>query len=256
MENIFKIQQFAKNIRKETLKLLLHKGSGFIGESMSIVETLAVLYSKNSEEDFFILSKFHASSALYATLGLKGAFSLDYLYNETLLPSYSEANLIPKIDTSIVTLEHGIATSIGIALGLKKENSSRKVYCLTDEIELEKEHYWEALQLATHFSLNNFNIFIDNSNYLLNQNLNLSEKLKKFGFHIIISKGNSIEEILKAYNEDSEGKPKAIILETTKGHGTKNFISTDSSSDSEFDDNLKGILLWEIQNFDNSEDNN
>ena len=45
------MKKFAKQIRVETLKELLNLGFGHYGGSMSIVETLAVLYGKHMKYD-------------------------------------------------------------------------------------------------------------------------------------------------------------------------------------------------------------
>ena len=44
--NTAELQQFAQKIRLNTLKSLVHLGFGHFGGSLSIVETLAVLYGK------------------------------------------------------------------------------------------------------------------------------------------------------------------------------------------------------------------
>ena len=82
--NVKELTQFARDIRIQTLKSLTHLGFGHYGGSMSVVETLAVLYGAVMkidpaapdwpERDYFILSKGHAGPALYSTLALKGYF--------------------------------------------------------------------------------------------------------------------------------------------------------------------------------------
>ena len=72
------IKHFADQIRYYTLKELNYMGYGHYGGSLSIVETLAVLYGHQLQvspetkddlnRDFFVLSKGHAGPALYATL--------------------------------------------------------------------------------------------------------------------------------------------------------------------------------------------
>ena len=74
----------AEGIRLVTLQTLESFGAGHIGGSMSIVETLAVLYGSELKcdpanpqwegRDRLVMSKGHAGPALYATLSLKGFF--------------------------------------------------------------------------------------------------------------------------------------------------------------------------------------
>ena len=94
------ITELARQIRLETLKSLTQLGFGHYGGSMSVVETLAVLYGAVMkidpadpdwpERDYFVLSKGHAGPALYSTLAIKGYFPIEELstlnQNGTRLP--------------------------------------------------------------------------------------------------------------------------------------------------------------------------
>ena len=76
-----KLQDISKKIRKHVIKMVFASQSSHIGAALSIVDILVVLYfhilnvnSKNYTNilrDKFVLSKAHASSALYATLAEK-----------------------------------------------------------------------------------------------------------------------------------------------------------------------------------------
>lgn len=270
MSDIIQMEKFAKNIRKETLKMLLNRGFGHIGGSMSIVETLAVLYSnmkihpqdpKNLDRDYLVLSKGHAGPSLYSTLALKGFFPLETLStlnnNGTTLPSHPDRNLTPGIDMTTGSLGQGISSAVGIALGLLRDESKRQVYCIVGDGELNEGQCWEAIQFAAHFKLTNFTLFIDNNKKQLDgttdeicETFSISEKLKGFGFQSIRVKGNSIEEIQVALKSDNFAKPKAIILDTVKGQGIKYFENLKANHHVRFSDEMKKILLSEIQSFE------
>ncbi|MDX8335972.1 transketolase [Candidatus Cetobacterium colombiensis] len=274
MTNVIEMQNFAKDIRKETLKIFLNRGFGHIGGALSIIETLAVLYStmkinpenpKDLNRDFFILSKGHASPSLYAALALKGFFPKDWLYtlndNGTNLPSHPNRNLTPGIDMSTGSLGQGISAAVGVALGLKRDNSERKVYCIVGDGELNEGQCWEAIQFAAHFKLTNFTLFIDNNKKQLDgpndeicETFSFLEKLRSFGFHSIQVKGNSVEEIYSAIKANNFEKPKAIVLDTVKGQGVKYFEDLKDNHHVKFNDEMKGVLLWEIQNFESEGD--
>ena len=136
MDKYNQMKKFSNQIRKETLKMLLNRGFGHLGGSMSIIETLAVLYSnmkidpnnpKMEDRDFFILSKGHAGPALYSTLALKGFFDLELLKtlnnNGTHIPSHPDRNLTPGVDMTTGSLGQGISVAVGIGLGLKRKGS-------------------------------------------------------------------------------------------------------------------------------------
>ncbi|VFS44333.1 transketolase [Enterobacter cancerogenus] len=102
--NVKEVTQLARDIRLETLKALTQLGFGHYGGSMSVVETLAVLYGAVMkidpadpdwpERDYFVLSKGHAGPALYSTLAIKGYFPIEELstlnHNGTRLPSHPD----------------------------------------------------------------------------------------------------------------------------------------------------------------------
>src|SRR5699024_11048718 len=89
MEN--NLEEIANKIRINTVKEVYYAKSGHPGGSLSIADILAVLYfkemkidpknPKDENRDRFVLSKGHCSPALYATLALKGFFSMDELKN-------------------------------------------------------------------------------------------------------------------------------------------------------------------------------
>ena len=76
------LKVLAAQIRLETMKVIHSRGFGHVGGSMSVADTMAVLYGdvmnydpKNpdwEDRDFFVLSKGHAGPVLYATLGIFG----------------------------------------------------------------------------------------------------------------------------------------------------------------------------------------
>ena len=113
--NTKELRVFAEEIRVETLKEFMNLGFGHVGGSMSIVETLAVLYGKEmhidpknpqmEDRDRLVISKGHAGPALYATLALKGYFPLEVLLTlnqgGTILPSHCDRLKTPGVISNI-----------------------------------------------------------------------------------------------------------------------------------------------------------
>lgn len=83
------LQLMAAKIRKTALQTVQAAGSGHIGGSFSIADILSVLYfeemninqsnADDPDRDRLILSKGHCSPAMYATLALRGFFSVEHL---------------------------------------------------------------------------------------------------------------------------------------------------------------------------------
>ena len=97
-------KSFAAEIRKKLLEAIASKGIGHVGGSLSIADTLAVLYggvmnidpqNPNWEDrDYIVISKGHSGPAMYAALALKGYFPMEMLKtlnrNGTMLPSHTD----------------------------------------------------------------------------------------------------------------------------------------------------------------------
>ncbi|PGM52682.1 transketolase [Bacillus sp. AFS053548] len=242
--NLQKIEEFRDEIRFLTLKELYNLGFGHYGGSLSIIETLAVLYGevmkvdpKNptwQKRDYFILSKGHGGPGLYATLALKGYFAEEVLYtlnqNGTTLPSHPDRNLTPGIDMTTGSLGQGISAAVGVALSHKLSEMDNYTYCIVGDGELNEGQCWEALQFAAHHKLNNLFVFVDDNKKQLDgltkdiiDPLDFVEKFKAFGFYTLKVNGKSIEQIYDSImkGKSQSDKPIAIILDTVKGQGVK-----------------------------------
>jgi len=81
MENE-KLEKIARQIRRDALYEVHEASSGHPGGSLSAADILALLYFETMNipsfedpgRDRFVLSKGHASAALYAALAIRGAF--------------------------------------------------------------------------------------------------------------------------------------------------------------------------------------
>lgn len=240
------MKNFSKQIRIETLKMLHKRGFGHLGGSMSIVETLSVLYTdimkidpKNpswDERDFFVLSKGHAGPALYSTLSLKGYFdkSLLMTLNEdhTSLPSHCDRQLTPGIDMTTGSLGQGISSAVGIAKALKIEKKPNKVYTIIGDGELNEGQCYEALQFAYHHKLDNLVVFVDENKLQLDgytkdilDQVDITAKIAAFGFNTIHIDGHNEELIKEAILSAHQVKniPTCIILDTIKAKGVELF---------------------------------
>ncbi|WAA12084.1 transketolase [Fervidibacillus halotolerans] len=236
------LELFRDQIRLWTLKQLHHLGFGHYGGSLSIVETLAVLYGKEMnvttenfkevDRDHFILSKGHAGPALYATLALKGFFPMDMLLtlnqNGTKLPSHPDRNLTPGVEMTTGSLGQGFSVAVGMATSLKLSGSTHYTYTIVGDGELNEGQCWEAAQFAAHHRLNRLVVLVDENKKQLDgwtkdiiETFDLADKFRSFGFWSTRVDGADMEAIHQAIIEGKEQKEKpiCIILDTTKGQG-------------------------------------
>ena len=244
MENYKEVKKLARRIRIDVLKMLVNLGFGHFGGSLSVVETLAVLYGavmkvdpKNPDwegRDYMVLSKGHAGPALYSTLAIKGFFEEAELMtlniNGTHLPSHPDRLLTKGVDATTGSLGQGISIAAGIALAERLSGKENRVFSIVGDGELNEGQCWEAFQFIAHHNLNNLVTFVDYNKQQLDGTLeeiirpfSFVEKFNAFGFEAVQVKGDDIEGIynlLKDKRNESQ-KPLVVILDSKKGQGVK-----------------------------------
>lgn len=254
-EKMQELRVFAEQIRLETLKIIGARGFGHVGGSMSLAETMAVVYGaymnidpKNprwEDRDWFVLSKGHAGPVMYATLGLKGFYPVSdaYQLNQpgTIFPSHTDRNKTPGVDLTTGSLGQGIGEAVGAALGLKTQGKNSRVYVAVGDGESDEGAVWEAAQFAAHYKLDNLICFVDDNKRQLDGSVDkvmshgkgIAAKFDAFGWNVItVADGNDVEQIYDAVADALKVKnmPSCIVLNTIKGKGATFAESTGAHS--------------------------
>lgn len=216
---------------------LAGKNCAHVGGSLSAVEILAVLYHKILKRpqeielrDRFIMSKGHASLALYCTLESLGLLSKEevdtFEQNGSHYTAHAKKDVVKGIEFSGGSLGLGTSYAVGVAHALKMKGNPAKVYALLGDGECNEGIVWEAMMYAKHQNLDNLTVIVDHNHLqadgpietVMNTD-SLAEKFKAFGFSTQIVEGHNVDKLLNAFNTLTEGKPNAIIAETVKGKG-------------------------------------
>lgn len=238
------LEEKAKNIRLDLLKEIYYGKSGHPGGSLSCVEILTVLYfnemnidpkdPKADSRDRFVLSKGHASSALYATLAERGYFDKDDLatfrHIDSPLQGHPDMNKVLGIDMTTGSLGQGLSVANGMAMASKMDSKGYRVYCLLGDGEIEEGQVWEAAMTAPKYKLDNLCAIVDCNKLQLTGDTNeimdinsesIEQKFRSFGFNTITIDGNNIDSLMNAFSvaEQTKGMPTAIIAKTVKGKG-------------------------------------
>jgi transketolase len=236
------LEKTAYQIRKEILKMTNSANSGHPGGSMSCIDILTCLYCevlkhdpKNpdwEERDFFILSKGHASPALYGILAYQGYFPKEELLTFRKLGSklqgHPEKIMLKGVEITTGSLGQGLSVANGIALGLKLKKSEGRVYCLMGDGELQEGQVWEALLSSGHRKLNNLCIILDRNKLQIDGCVEeikseepIEEKLRAFNYNVLRIDGHNYSQILQAFSvfKQTKDKPTFIIADTIKGKG-------------------------------------
>ena len=241
MENS-ELELHAKEIRKNILKMIYIAQSGHPGGALSIADIMTFLYFEEmnidvenprwENRDRLVLSKGHASAALYATLAEKGIIGKSELETfrkiDSRLQGHPDMKKLPGVDMSSGSLGQGLSVANGMAIAGKIDNRDYRVYCILGDGEIDEGQIWEAVMTANHYHLDNICVIVDYNGLQIdgatNDVMNLgsiSEKFKAFGFEIIEIDGHKYNEIREAFADakQNKGKPTAIIAKTIKGKG-------------------------------------
>lgn len=238
------LEKIANRIRMDIITEIYYGKSGHPGGSLSIADILAVLYFNemninpkipdDESRDRLVLSKGHASSALYASLAEKGYFSKDELLTfrniNSNLQGHPDMNKVKGVDMTTGSLGQGLSVANGMALASKMDSMGYRVYCIIGDGELEEGQIWEAAMTASKYKLDNLCAIIDCNNLQLTGSTketkglvpeDIEQKFRSFGFNTITINGNDVFSILNAFGvaEMAKDKPSVIIAKTIKGKG-------------------------------------
>ena len=242
---VMSLRTTSDKFRREILKMIHAAKSGHPGGSLSCIDILNVLYSKCMKvvvdkkspdydlRDRFILSKGHASAALYTVLAHKGFFDEKELMSFRQLGSKLQghpcAHKLNGVEVSTGSLGQGLSLGVGMALGLRLNNNPAHVYVLMGDGEIEEGSVWEAAMNAASKKLDNIIAFVDRNRLQIDGSTedikavgNVSDKFKAFGWNVFEIDGHNFNEIFGAIETAKilkNQKPTVIIANTIKGKG-------------------------------------
>ena len=243
-EKKLEIEEAAYQIRRLAIEMITYARWGHPGGSLSMADILAVLYfqmlhidplnPKWEERDRLILSKAHASPALYASLALKGFFPLEEIYTYCEpegLEGHTDMTRTAGLESSGGPLGMGLSVAVGCAYGLRlKENPRSRVFCLLGDGELNEGNIWEAAMAAAHYHLDNLIAVVDYNKVMakgfvwdLMRIEPLVEKWVAFGWDVLEVDGHDLDGLAETFYRarwiQPRGKPIVVIAHTVKGRG-------------------------------------
>jgi len=244
------LERLALQIRIGTVESIKSRGFGHIGGSLSIADTLAVLYGavmkfdpknpKWEDRDKLVCSKGHAGPAIYATLGLMGFYPYDDIktLNQpgTNFPSHCDRKKTPGIDMTTGSLGQGTSEAVGMALGDRLKGRDSRTFLIVGDGEADEGQVWEAAMFTAAKKVNNLVWLLDNNKKQLDgytkdvlDTFDFRAKFEAFGFDAVRIDGNDIGQLYDALTKKATDKPIAIILDTVKGKGVTEVEETMSN---------------------------
>lgn len=241
-KELLQLESTALSIRRNILRLIKAGKTGHVGGALSSVEIVTALYFKLMnidplnpkwpQRDRFVLSAGHKCLVLYAALAERGFFDKSLLDTygalDSKLPGHPNMHKLPGVETNTGALGHGLSIAGGMAMGLRLDKSTAKVYVLMGDGELAEGSNWEAAAAASMHKLDNLVVFVDRNRLQISGPTvdvmsyePLDERWRSFGWNVRTIDGHDLTAIVNNIEQIpfEKGKPSLIIADTIKSKG-------------------------------------
>jgi len=254
MADIQKLNSIASQVRRDIVRMVHAQSSGHPGGSLGCTDFLTALYfdilehdSKNftmdgKNQDLFFLSNGHLSAVWYSVLARSGYFEVKELSSFRKINSRLQGHPTPKdglpgIRIASGSLGQGLSVACGAALTKKMNNDPKIVYTLHGDGELQEGQIWEAAMFAAHHKIDNIISTVDYNGQQIDGPVdvvmslgNLKGKWESFGWTVLETNGNNMEELVKTLNHaktlTGKHKPIVILMKTEMGMGVDFMMGT------------------------------
>jgi transketolase len=235
------IRDKARAIRTHALNMVFAARLGHPGGDLSVTDILATLYfgvlridpkaPRDPGRDRLILSKGHASGALYATLAEAGFIPVEelstYMKPMSALNGHPNRNYAPGVEANTGPLGHGMPIGVGVAIAGQLDHASYRVFVVTGDGELQEGSNWEAAMTAGNRKLTNLTLIIDRNTLQqgarvadTNDVEPLADKFRAFNWEVVDVDGHDPSQLIDAFARPAGAvKPLCVIAHTIKGKG-------------------------------------
>ena len=235
-----RLRRIAADVRASVVRMIARAKLGHVGGDLSVTDILTTLYfgvlrvdprdPTWADRDRFILSKGHCSAALYSVLAEAGFFSeellADFMAPMSPLNGHPNRSKVPGVEANTGPLGHGMPVAVGCAIAAKLSGSSRRVFVVVGDGELQEGSNWEAAMTAGHRQLANLTAVVDRNGLqqgarteATNRLEPLADKWRAFGWEVIEVDGHDHAALLEALERAPGAQPRCIIARTVKGKG-------------------------------------
>jgi transketolase len=241
-DHIATIRAKALWMRRRAFQMVHAAQLGHPGGDFSAIDVMSVLYFGVMQydaarpdwagRDRFIMSKGHATGALYTALCAAGYFPEDwlttYMQPESRLNGHPNRNYLPGVETNTGPLGHGFPVAVGIAIAGQMTDAPYRTFVLTGDGEQQEGSNWEAAMTAGHRGLNRLTLIIDRNRLQQGAGTEdtigldpLDAKYRAFGWEVVELDGHDLTALHAALSADpaTRQKPLCIIANTVKGKG-------------------------------------
>ncbi|MDX2085903.1 MAG: transketolase [Candidatus Melainabacteria bacterium] len=235
----------AAKLRLDILQMIFEAQSGHPGSSLSCIDLLVSLWfahmrhtaaqAKWPQRDRFVMSKGHGAPALYAVLMEAGYIPKEEISTlrkvHSNLQGHPASRYVAGVDVSTGSLGQGLSCAVGMALGLRLDQSPARVYALLGDGECQEGNTWEAVMSAAHHQVSRLTAIVDRNRLQIDGSTesikalgDLAPKFEAFGWNTLTIDGHDFDQIHQALMEadrlaESSTRPTVIIANTVKGKG-------------------------------------
>ena len=239
---IEELEEMSRRCRINIVKMTHEAGAGHPGGSLSAIDLIVALYGTKLridcdnadwlDRDRFIMSKGHASPAVYSILHEVGYLSESDLMSFRKLGSVCQGHVDMKwtdgVDFSAGSLGMGLSFGLGCSLAAKMDGSDRTIWVMVGDGEVQEGEVWEAAMAADFHTAGNLKLIIDRNGIQNDDFVNVqmevgdvASKFTSFGWEVLEIDGHSMVEIVDALDWATtiDSGPCAIVANTVKGKG-------------------------------------
>ena len=241
-DRIAELEEMARRCRIDIIKMTHAAGAGHPGGSLSAIDCMVALYGSIlrfdtsnpdwADRDRFVMSKGHASPAMYSLLHQVGVLEESDLLSFRTLGSvcqgHVDMNWTRGVDFSAGSLGMGLSFGLGCAISARMDSSERSIWVMLGDGETQEGQIWEAVMAANYHDANNLRVIVDrnriqNDDYMSVQMEigDIGSKFESFGWNVREVDGHDMAQLVESllWTETADPGPIAIIAHTTKGKG-------------------------------------
>lgn len=247
-DDVCRLEKQANEIRQSIIEMLVEAGSGHTAGPLGMADIFALLYfevlkhdPKNpdwADRDRLIVSNGHICPVLYAAMAHAGYFPVEELMTLRKLGSrlqgHPHRQSLPGLENSSGPLGSGLSQAVGMAIAERMDNpyTSKYIYCIVGDGELNEGQIWEAMLLAGKEELHNLIVIVDRNAIQIDGYTKdvmplepLAEKFASFNFDVQEVDGHNIRSVNDAIGKAQAvyGQPSVIIAHTIASKGVDVF---------------------------------
>ena len=228
--------------RRHAIAAIYRAGIGDVGSALSAADLLACLYGAelnlwpstiaDPDRDRFVLSNGDATPTLYAIAAHYGFCdaneALDFCKFGSRFQIYPHDASLSFVELNSGLVGEGFSAALGMALGLKMQQSRARVYALLGQNEAQAGQVWETAICAANQGLDNFCAIVevnkpahDDAAAIRCWPEPMAARWRAFEWAVAEVDGHNLMQLLSVFRRAAtvQNRPTLIVAYTERGKG-------------------------------------